>query len=109
MQQDWFEMAAERRRRLDATAWIPLRASKVLFSVGEAGHLGFREEYFGAGSLAVALGERARAETLGWQEIGSATEHSSWVEDGRYRPADTVTVRGDSLDAVPLVLDQRGN
>jgi hypothetical protein len=109
MDQKWFEMVPQRRRRLDAAAWIPLRASQIVSSIGTAGHPGFKEEYFGAGSIAVALSARSRAESLGWEEIGSARNHQPYVEDGKYYPADFATVSGDALDAVPLVLDQRGN
>jgi hypothetical protein len=109
LDQAWFEMVRERRRRLDAAAWVPLRASQAVFSTGTAGHLGFKEEYFGAGSIAVSLSARARAESLGWEEIGSAGNHGSYVEGGRYYPADFVTLGEEALDAVPLVLDQRGN
>jgi hypothetical protein len=109
MDQKWFEMPLERKRRLDAAAWIPLRASRIVSSTGTAGHLGFAEEYFGTGSIAVALLNRANAEVLGWEDIGPAANHYPHVEDGIYRPVDFVAVDGNPLHAIPLVLDQRGN
>ena len=43
MTQEWFEMPEVRRRKLDQSVWIPLRAAQHIDRVGELGHLGFKE------------------------------------------------------------------
>ncbi len=53
MDQKWFEMQEVRRRFFDKAVWIPLRAAHKIESIGEYGHLGYKEEFFGAGSLAI--------------------------------------------------------
>ncbi len=61
MPQAWFEMAEIRRRKFSSSAWIPLRAVQPICELGKRGHLGFKDEFFGAGSFAVSVApEEAR-------------------------------------------------
>src|SRR5215831_2802208 len=108
MDKAWFEMAAERKGQLDLAAWIPLRAVQAR-SIGQSGSLGFKEDFFGAGSIAVPLASRKEAERLGWMEIGIMRDHHQYIDDGRYVPADIYELAEGSVSAVPLVLEQRGN
>ena len=98
-----------RRRKLEGAVWIPLRASDRR-EAGEFGHAGYKCEFYGVGTLAVALASKAEAsEKLGWDEVGLRLDHFGFVERGRYVPSD---VRHGDYDGVPgiyLVLDQRGN
>lgn len=107
MEKEWFEMAVIRRRRFDGAVWIPLRASQRI-GEGRRGYLGYKSEFFGAGSLAVPQRKRAAAETLGWMDIGISHDHGGYVERRRYVAADE---QGHSSlkGAIPLVLSQRGN
>jgi hypothetical protein len=109
MDQEWFEMADIRRRKLDSAVWIPLRASLTLEGIGEWGYLGHREEFFGAGSIAVPVDKRASAETLGWMDVGLRHTHKGGIQDGRYVAADVFDGYGLQLNAVALVLAQDGN
>ena len=109
MDQEWFEMADVRRRKLDGAVWIPLRASKDLLAIGRRDHLGYRSEFFGAGSLAVPLKNRAAANNLGWATIGLANSHRGSVQRGRYIPADIFEGYGARLNAMALALAQDGN
>ena len=89
--------------------WLPLRATGRTNEVGEFGRLGYKAEFYGVGSLAVAAENRSKAEELTWTDVGILHYHSGRVENGRYVPCD---VRVDDQDGVPgvhLVLDQRGN
>jgi hypothetical protein len=52
MEQKWFEMTEIHKRRFDSAVWIPLRASKEI-ETGKRWHVGYKSEYFGAGSLAL--------------------------------------------------------
>lgn len=104
----WFEMTDIRRRKLNTAVWIPLRAAQKE-STGEFGTLGYREEYFGAVSIAVPLDKKAKAESLGWGDLGMIYAHRGSVEGGRYIPADVFDGYGLNLNAVALVLVQEGN
>lgn len=72
----WFEMRDIRKRRLSNAVWIPLRADETSV-VGESGHLGFEEDFFGLGSVAFPAKHRQRAESLDWSDIGLSHESGS--------------------------------
>jgi hypothetical protein len=109
MNQEWFEMPDVRRRKLNKAVWIPLRAAQILESEGKCGYLDYRQEFFGAGSVAVPLDKKTSAETLGWMDVGLAHSHCGGIEEGRYVPADVFHGYGLGLNAVALALEQRGN
>lgn len=109
MDQEWFEMADARRRKVDGAVWIPLRASQHLQATGRRNHLGYRSEFFGAGSLAVPLKNRAAANSLDWTNIGLSHSHRGSFQRGRYVPADIFDGYGPRLNATALVLAQEGN
>jgi len=109
MDYSWFEMRDVRKLRLDAAVWIPLRASKFLKQSGTLGHLGYCEEFFGVGSIAVPLAQRSAAEVLGWSDVGIGHDHRSYVEGGNYVTADTYHSHRGELTGFALVLQQRGN
>ncbi len=108
MEQKWFEMAEIRRRRFDSAVWIPLRASENV-EAGKRGYLGFKSEFFGAGSFAIPLRRRDEAAKLGWMDIGLIQDHSGFADHhGHYVAADECDdkqLRG----AFPLVMSQGGN
>lgn len=114
MEHTWFEMTEIRKRRFDTAVWIPLRASEKA-ETGRKWYLGYRSEFFGAGSLAVPLKKREAAERLDWMDLGLMHDHcggcayrSHGKGHGRYIPADEY---GDERlkGAVSLVMSQRGN
>src|SRR5258708_1243658 len=109
MNQEWFEMPDVRRRKFDSAVWIPLRAAQKLESAGKYGYLGYREEFFGAGSIAVPLDKKNSAETLGWMDVGLRHTHRGGIEGGRYIPADAFDGYGLTLNGIALVLAQEGN
>lgn len=105
MNQEWFEMPEIRRRQFSKSVWIPLRAVNGKRQ-GKYGYEGYREEFFGAGSIAVPMKYAASVQKLGWSDIGIRHQHAGYVENGAYVPADVyVDYRGD-LNGVHLVLDQ---
>ncbi len=107
MEQKWFEMAEIRKRRLDSAVWIPLRANQES-KTGRWGYLGYRSEFFGAGSLAVPLRKRALAEKLRWIDLGLSHDHGGSLDRGRYVAADECWEK-ELKGAVRLVISQRGN
>ncbi|MGA7106009.1 MAG: hypothetical protein WBX49_11765 [Candidatus Deferrimicrobiaceae bacterium] len=102
-------MAEFRRRKFAAAVWIPLRAIHLVIREGERGSLGFRQDFFGAGSLAVPVGNKEKAIRLGWEDIGIIHGHRSGVDAGRYIPSDIHESDSREVFGVPLVLEQRIN
>lgn len=109
MNQDWFEMKDVRRRRLTTSVWIPLRAVQTIEKQGSYGYEGFKEEFFGAGTLAVPVEKKVNAEKLGWMDVGIIHEHGSYVQEDKYHPSDVYEDYDGQFMGIYLVLDQRAN
>lgn len=109
MDQTWFEMTDFRRRKFATAVWIPLRAIHPMIEEGKRGSLGFRQDFFGAGSLAIPVGNKEKAIRLGWEDIGIMHGHRSGVDDGRYIPSDIHESDPGEVFGVPLVLEQQIN
>jgi hypothetical protein len=108
MDQKWFEMPDERRRKLAGAVWVP-RAINRIEEVGRFGHLGYRSEFYGVGTIAVSTKKKPSAEKLGWMDVGISHNHSGWVEHKKYIPCDVYQDHGGKFSGLHLVLDQRGN
>jgi hypothetical protein len=109
MNQEWFEMASVRKRWLANSVWIPLRAVNRIEETGQYGSVGYRQEFYGAGTLAVPIDAKEKAEELGWMDIGISHEHGSYVDSGRYIPCDVYEHYSGELKGIALALVQRGN
>ena len=107
MPQVWFEMAEIRRRKFALSAWIPLRAVQPICEEGKRGHLGFKEEFFGVGLLAIPIDLKDKATKLGWSNVGISHEHRACVDDGRYIPSDVYEYSQGEQIGFSLVLEQR--
>ena len=106
MEQVWFEMPEIRRRKLANAVWIPMRCVDNIQETGRIGHVGYRSEFYGVGSVAVPLVQRAAAQELEWSDIAIAHSHAGVIQDGRYIPADVFEDR--DVTGICLVLEQRG-
>jgi len=93
---------------LSTAVWIPLRASHKIERLGKWGFAGFKEDFYGVGTLAVPLDAKIAAEELGWSDIGLSHEHSGGMEKGEYVPCDIYQHYNDDFTGVHLVLDQPG-
>jgi hypothetical protein len=109
LNQDWFEMADIRRRKLNNSVWIPLRAIQELEKSGRYGYLGYRKEFFGLGSVAVPIDQRDAVSKLGWDDIGISHNHSGFCDNGRYVVADVFEDYDGKYLGTHLVLDQHFN
>ena len=109
MPQSWFEMPEIRKHFFNKSVWIPLKEARVLLREGKFGRLGYIEEYFGVGSIAVPLPQRSEAEKLGWTDIGTRSSSRGYVENGEYIPAHTYQNYDKTLIAEQLVLERSGN
>src|SRR5258705_620900 len=49
----WVEMSDLKKHTYNNKVWIPLYAQHKISAIGEVGHEGFREEYFGTHSVIV--------------------------------------------------------
>lgn len=104
--QHWFEMADIRRRDLSKSVWIPLRAVATLISEGEYAYEGYKEEFFGCGTLAVPSNKIDATKKLEWMDIGIGHQHSGRVESDGYLVADLFHDHQDEFEGVHLVLEQ---
>ena len=98
-----------RRKKYCSAVWIPLRAATYPIKIGKFGHRGFKEEFFGAGSIAIPLKHKKTALTLGGMDIGIRHQQSGVYEDGKYIPADIYNHFHSDLTGIHLVLDQHFN
>ena len=106
--QTWFKMEDLRRRNLSRSVWIPLRSMKT-DEVGKIGHLGYRSEFFGVGTIAISVNDRASASELRWSDIGVGHTHFGCVEKDTYVAADTYEDHRHTVRGLHLVLDQDGD
>ena len=104
--QEWFEMSDIRRKVYNKSVWIPLRAVYQIEKNGKYGYEGYKEYFFGNGSIAVPLKHIEDVKKLGWSDIGIAHEHRGYVEDRVYLQADQYIDYNSGFEGVHLVLDQ---
>jgi len=104
--QEWFEMRDIRRRNFRKSVWIPLRAALQNESSGTYGYVGYKEDFFGSGSMAVPTISLDAAKKIEWTDVGLSHHHSGYVEDGSYIPVDTYKDYRGELEGVHLVLEQ---
>lgn len=109
MDQEWFEMEDIRQRNFGKAVWIPLRACNLVKDTADFGHVGYKSEFFGTGTLAVPEGKRSDAEELGWMDIGVSHNHIGGVQDEEYIAVEEFRGFKDNFSALHLVLDQRGD
>lgn len=107
MNKEWFEMRDIRRRNFTKAVWIPLRAVFHNERSGKYGFEGYKDDFFGTGSVAVPAHQQEAAKKLGWMEIGISHDHSGWVENGSYTSADSYKDYHGEIEGIHLVLSQR--
>lgn len=60
MNQSWFEMLDLRKRKLDNSVWVPLRAEKSIKNDIGFGKVGYQDEFIGHGVLMVPIDKKKR-------------------------------------------------
>ena len=106
MDQEWFEMLDIRRKNFNKSVWIPLRAICEINRQGNYGYEGYKEDFFGCGTIAVPTINVASVKKLGWSDVG-IDEHSSYFEDSEYISVDTHKIYSENFAGLRLVIDQR--
>ena len=109
MDKAWFEMRAIRQRKLNTAVWIPLRAVDKTGQLGRFGFHGFKEDFFGAGTLAVPVAAREAANQLGWGDIGISHHHGPCVQEGSYLASDAYDSHLENFRGIHLALEQWTN
>lgn len=107
MDQQWFEMPEMFRGNLNDRVWIPLRAVKKLRNEIQYGFEGYKEEFYGAGSIAVPSDMKEKVENLGWSDIGIGIDQIGHCIDDSYFPSDEYLNYQNELLGTHLVLAQR--
>lgn len=84
----WFELNEVRKRAISDAVWIPLHVRHTLAKEGQYGHLGYKEEFHGLGSVAFPLDKREDVKVLGWSDIGIGRNHGVWATEDYYKTVD---------------------
>ena len=104
MEQSWFEMQDLRKRKLDNSVWVPLRAEKSISNNVDIDKIGYCAEFIGHGSLMVPIDKKNVAENLDWSDIGSSQVHGFNYLYKQYSQSDIFEF--DDFEAIYLVLNQ---
>jgi hypothetical protein len=102
-------MAELKRRMMDNSVWITLRANKADTNGLSYGQAGFIEEVYGLGTLAIPLSKAETAKELKWAEIGLSHSQSGYLQNGKYIPSDTFADSSGNEIGLHLVIEQAGN
>ncbi|NOU19714.1 MAG: hypothetical protein HOO91_19325 [Bacteroidales bacterium] len=93
-----------RKRKLDNSVWIPLRAEKEIRNSVSFGKVDYCEEFIGYGSIMVFVDKESFAEKLSWTDIGIRPTHGCSFLDNVYNQADIYN--GADFQGIHLVLNQ---
>lgn len=104
MKQVWFEMQDLRKRKLDKSVWVPLRAEKLIRNDINHGKIGYTEEFIGHGSLMIPVGEKTVIKDLTWSNIGISHAHCFNYLHGEYSESDKLET--EDFQGIHLVLNQ---
>jgi len=104
MNQSWFEMQDLRKRKLDNSVWVSLRAEKSIRNDIGFGKIGYQEEFIGHGSLMIPIDKKAMTENLDWNDIGISHTHGLNYIGGEYSQSDKY--KRDDFEGIHLVLNQ---
>ena len=107
--QEWFEMREIRRRRLANGVWIPLRLAQTTqppFPCGPETGVISAEELYCAGSVAFPEANRAKAEELGWMDIGLTHSPGPYAFKNSYKPCEVYQWSDEEDLGVSLVFEQ---
>lgn len=104
MNQAWFEMQDLRKRKLNNSVWVPLRAEKSIRNDIGIGQIGYIKEFIGHGSLMIPIDKKPMTESLDWNNIGISHTHSLNYLSEKYSQSDIY--ESDDFAGIHLVLNQ---
>lgn len=79
---------------MDSAAWIPLYATETLEQKGVYGVAGYRDDYFGCGTVAFPVEHRELVKNIGWKAwlpasparaYSSPLQKAAWIQHGKLR------------------------
>ena len=88
MDQDWFELRDIRRRSVTGAVWVPLQARRKFQDVGQYGHDGYVEDYFGSICIMFPIESRDEALALEWGQANRSWSSRPYFEGEDYIPCD---------------------
>ena len=104
MKQTWLEMLDLKKNKLDKSVWIPLRSQKLIRNNVEYGKIGYKEEFFGHGSLMLPIDKKPAAKDLTWSNFGINNSHCFNYLHGEYSQTDIF--KTEDFEGIHLVLNQ---
>jgi hypothetical protein len=107
--QEWFEMHDVRQRRIANAVWIPLRLAQTKplpFPSGPGTDIISGEELFFVGSVAFPESSRAKAEELGWSDIGIVHSEGPYAFKDSYKPCEVYQYNEQQDLGVSFVFEQ---
>lgn len=93
-----------RKRKLNSSVWVPLRAAKSMRNDIGIGKIGYQEEFIGHGTLMIPIDKKAVIDDLTWSDIGLNHTHGLNYIGGEYSQPDIY--KADDFEGIHLVLDQ---
>ena len=89
MNKEWILLIKETRRRFSTATWVPLRASQTTSNGLDVRQIGYIEEAFALGSVAIPPEHKEIGDRLKWTDIGIGHNVLPYAyEDGYYSPID---------------------
>jgi len=104
MNQSWFEMQDLRKRKLNNSVWVPLRAQKSTRKNSDYRKEGYQEEIAGHGSLMIPVDKKDITNDLSWTDIGISHLQGLNFLYKEYSQSDLYN--SDDFQGIYLVLDQ---
>ncbi len=104
MNQSWFEMKDLKKRKLNNSVWVPLRAQKSIRNNVDFGKEGYQEEFIGHGSLMIPVDRKEVTKDLSWTDIGISHSQGLNFVFGEYSQVDIY--ESNDFQGIHLVLDQ---
>lgn len=106
MEQQWFELKDARRKDWNRSVWIVLRAIQNISDAGRYGSHGYKNEFFGSGSVAFPLEQLDKVKNLSWSDIGISRQHAGYVDDKKYISTEVFRDTWREVNGINLVLEQ---
>jgi hypothetical protein len=104
----WLEFKDLKRRRYNTQVWVPLRAEQYRIKDGEHGHVGYKEEFLLAGSVAVDVAAADRVRNADANSMIRQTESRPHVDnEGCYVTAETAEFFFEDVSGIKIALQQR--
>ena len=106
MNKDWVLLTKETSRRFSTATWVPLRASQTVHNGLDVRQIGFIEEVFALGSVAIPPEHREIGDRLKWMDIGIGHNVRPYAyDDGYYATIDQYQCNDKQPIGVNLIFE----